>query len=274
MTTAVRLTGGPSLVWDDCRIFLESVAHHAMFVLDAEGRVVAWNGGAERLLGYRAEEIVGVPLAAMYTPEDRAAETPERDLRVAAGVGRAESEGWRVRRDGEALWTRTLVAPLRGDAGTVRGFAVVIHDLSEQRATEKRIREAEDRFHHLVDSVTDYAIFMLDTGGHVRTWNTGATKAKGYAPDEIIGKHFSIFYTPEDQAAGVPGRILDRVQREGHSEQEGWRVRKDGSRFWANVVVSALHDERGALVGFTKVTRDLSERRAREEELLLSLIHI
>jgi PAS domain S-box-containing protein len=137
---------------------------------------------------------------------------------------------------------------------------------SEQRqAANEKLLASESRFHHLVDAVTDYAIFIFDPTGHVVTWNPGAKKIKGYDAEEILGRHFSIFYTPEDREAGKPARILDRLRREGRFEDEGWRVRKDGSRFWANVVITRLLDSNGELTGFAKVTRDLTSRREAEE---------
>ena len=123
----------------------------------------------------------------------------------------------------------------------------------------------EEGFRLLVESVKDYAIFMLDTGGHVETWNLGAERIKGYKADEIIGKHFSIFYPPEDVAAGKTERELEIATREGRFEEEGWRVRKDGSRMWASVTITALRNPEGELIGFAKVTRDLTERREAEE---------
>ena len=136
--------------------------------------------------------------------------------------------------------------------------------LSAGRAAESA---QEERFRLLVESVKDYAIFMLDPSGHVTTWNAGAERIKGYTAEEIIGKHFSIFYPPEDVAAGKCERELEVATREGRFEDEGWRVRKDGSRFWANVVITALRNPQGALIGFAKVTRDLTERRQAEENL-------
>ncbi|MGO9836578.1 MAG: ATP-binding protein [Polyangiaceae bacterium] len=137
---------------------------------------------------------------------------------------------------------------------------------SEQRhAARERLLASEARFHHLVDAVTDYAIFMLDPTGHVATWNPGAKRTKGYDAEEIIGRHFSAFYTPEDREAGKPDRILEILRRDGRFEDESWRVRKDGTRFWANVVITALRDAKGELIGFAKVTRDLTSRREAEE---------
>ena len=135
-----------------------------------------------------------------------------------------------------------------------------------RRRNEEVLRESEERFRLLVESVRDYAIFMLDPKGHVATWNAGAERIKGYHPDEIVGRHFSIFY-PEDRiAGGFPQHELEVAAREGRFEDEGWRIRKGGSPFWANVVITALRNAKGELVGFAKVTRDLTARRAAEEQ--------
>jgi PAS domain S-box-containing protein len=140
------------------------------------------------------------------------------------------------------------------------------HSASEQRfAAQEKLLASEARFHHLVDAVTDYAIFMLDPAGHVATWNPGAKSTKGYDADEIIGQHFSVFYAPEEREAGKPDQILEILRHEGRFEDESWRVRKDGSRFWANVVITALRGSNGEITGFAKVTRDLTSRRGVEE---------
>jgi len=152
----------------------------------------------------------------------------------------------------------------RGASRTQRRFADE-KLLTEQRKAEEGLRCFEDRFHHFLDAVIDYAVFMLDAAGHVATWNEGAKRTKGYEADEIIGKHFSAFYTPEDRDAGKPERVLEMVRREGRFEEEGWRVRKDGSRFWADVVITALRNNEGKMTGFAKVTRDLTTRRQAEE---------
>jgi PAS domain S-box-containing protein len=134
--------------------------------------------------------------------------------------------------------------------------------------TESRVRDSEQRFRLMVESVRDYAIFMLDVEGRVETWNAGAEAIKGYRAGEIIGQHLSRFYTPEDMAAGLPQRLLEAAARDGRVENEGWRVRRDGSRFWADVVITALRDSGGRLQGFAKVTRDLTERKRAEEDRL------
>ena len=245
------------------RLLVETVKDYAIFMLDPRGRVATWNAGAERIKGYRAEQIIGEHFSIFYPPEDVAAGKCEMELEVAAREGRFEDEGWRVRRDGSRMWANVVITALRSPAGALVGFAKVTRDLTERRLAEEEAR----RFRLLVESVKDYAIFMLDAGGHVRTWNAGAARIKGYQAPEIIGKHFSIFYPPEEVAAGKCEMELEGAAREGRFEDEGWRVRKDGSRMWANVVITALRDAGGTLVGYAKVTRDLTERRAAEENL-------
>jgi PAS domain S-box-containing protein len=256
-----RLPTIPPLSWDHCRLLVESVVDYAIFMLDTQGYVATWNPGAERIKGYTPQEIVGQHFSKFYPEEDIAAHKPERELDVARELGRVEDEGWRIRKDGSRFWASVVITALRDGQGQLHGFGKVTRDLTSRRQSEERLRLSEQRFHHLVDAVIDYAIFMLDPAGHVSTWNPGARRVKGYTADEIIGRHFSVFYTPEDRAAGRPDKILAAVLRDGRYEDESWRVRNDGTRFWANVVITALRDERGNLLGFAKVTRDLTARR-------------
>jgi PAS domain S-box-containing protein len=255
---------------DEYRRFVDSVTDYALLLLDPTGAIRTWPPGAERLEGYTADEIIGRNIATFYTPEDVAAGKPEEHRAVADRAERVESEGWRVRKDGTRFWANVVLTALRGDQGQLLGFGEVTRDLTQRSAHEEELRRADQRFHQLVDAVSDYSIFMLDTAGHVTTWNPGAQKTKGYAADEIIGRHFSEFYTPEDRAAGRPAQILETVRRDGRYEEEGWRVRKSGARFWAWVVISILRDENGQHIGFAKITRDLTERRAAEEKLRAS----
>ena len=247
------------------RLLIDRVLDYAIFALDPHGYILSWNAGAERLKGYRPEEIIGKHFSIFYPPEARAAGIPERNLAAAIANGRTEDEGWRVRKDGTLFWANVLITTLRGDDGEILGFAKVTRDLTARRAAEEELRRSDERFKLLVQSVRDYAIFMLDPSGHVATWNEGAQRIKGYTEDEIIGKHFSIFYPPEDVASGKLERELDIATRTGQYSEEGWRVRKDGTRFWASVVITALREANGTLAGFAKVTRDLTERRAAQE---------
>ena len=232
----------------------------AIYMIDLDGRVASWNSGAERLNGYRADEIIGQPFAKFFTPEDQATEFPQRALAAAARTGRFESEGWRVRADGSRFWTLAVIDAVRDHDGKLIGFAKVTRDMTERRLEQSRLLESERQFRHLVQSVVDYAIFRLDKDGVVATWNAGAERIKGYSPDEIIGRHFSAFYTEEDRVEGIPARALAIAAGEGKFEAEGWRVRKDGSRFWASVVIDPIRNDKGELVGFAKVTRDVTER--------------
>src|SRR5262249_30279911 len=151
--------------------------------------------------------------------------------------GRFEKEGWRVRKDGSRFWAHVILDPIRAPDGRLLGFAKITRDLTEQRRSREALRQSEERFSLLVQGVTDYAIYMLDPTGHVTNWNVGAHRIKGYTADEIVGQHFSRFYTPEDRAAGEPARALDTAARVGRVEMEAWRVRKNGERFRAHVII-------------------------------------
>jgi PAS domain S-box-containing protein len=246
---------------DRFRLLVASVRDYAIFMLDPTGRVSTWNTGAERIKGYKADEIIGKHFSTFYPREDVAAGKTERELEIASREGRFEEEGWRVRKDGSRMWASVTITALRDSQGDLVGFAKVTRDLTERRKAEEDAR----RFRLLVESVKDYAIFILDPSGHVSTWNTGAERIKGYKAGEIIGKHFSMFYPREDVAAGKTERELEIAVREGRFEEEGWRIRQDGSRMWASVTITALRSPEGDLIGFAKVTRDLTERRQAEE---------
>jgi PAS domain S-box-containing protein len=249
------------------RLLVESVRDYAIFMLSPTGVIQTWNLGAERIKGYHAAEIVGRHFSAFYPPESagRCADL----LKTATLEGRVEDEGWRVRKDGSRFWAMVVITCVRDSAGAVIGFAKVTRDMTERRRAEESLRQSEERFRVLVESVRDYAIFMLGPTGHVATWNAGAQRIKGYRAEEIIGKHFSQFYPVEDIAAGKCEMELEVAAREGRFEDESWRLRKDGAPFWANVVITALRNEAGELIGFAKVTRDLTERRKAEQERLL-----
>jgi PAS domain S-box-containing protein len=247
------------------RLLVDSVRDYAIFALDPAGRVLTWNAGAERLKGYAPEEIIGRHFSVFYPPERVAERFPDHELEVAAREGRFEDEGWRVRKDGTLFWANVVITALRDQAGTLVGFAKVTRDLTERRHGEELLRQSEERFRLLVQNVRDYAIFLLDPDGRVATWNAGAERIKGYRAEEIVGRHFSAFYPAAEVAAGKPARVLEAAERDGAYNDEGWRIRKDGASFWASVVITALRDAHGTLVGFAKVTRDLTERQAAQE---------
>jgi PAS domain S-box-containing protein len=249
------------------RLLIDAVTDYAIYMLDDTGTIVSWNPGAQRFKGYTEDEILGEHFSRFYTEEDKATELPRRALRTAAEEGRFEAEGWRVRKDGTRFWAHVIIDPIRTPAGELIGYAKITRDLTEKRKAEQALRESEERFRLLVESVADYAIYMLDPNGIISSWNLGAQRFKGYAPDEIVGQHFSRFYTEEDKATDLPRRALATAEREGKFEAEGWRVRKDGTRFWAHVVIDSIRDDQGKLLGFAKITRDLTERREAQRAL-------
>ncbi|HYI05350.1 MAG TPA: PAS domain S-box protein [Reyranella sp.] len=249
------------------QLLIDAVADYAIYMLDSDGFVTSWNAGAERIKGYRADEIIGQPFSRFFTAEDQAKGLPATILATARTTGRFETEGWRVRKDGSRFWSNAIVQPVRDEHGRPVGFAKITRDITERRAAHQALLESERRFRLLIEGVVDYALYMLDPSGVVASWNQGAQRMKGYAAGEIVGQHFSRFYTHEDRAAGLPARVLETAAREGRFEAEGWRLRKDGSRFWASVVVDAIRGNDGRLEGFAKITRDITERRAAQQAL-------
>ena len=246
---------------------VESLADYAIFLLDREGRVRSWNEGARLIKQYTREEVLGSHISRFCTEEDREAGHAEQLLTTAATEGRVEEEGWRVRKDGTRFWADVVITAIRGSEGELRGFLKVTRDLTERREAEEKLRTSEQQLRLLVESVEDYAIFRLDRDGKILTWNTGAQRLKGYTADEAIGKSFEMFYPPEDRAAGKPRRLLAIAKEFGRVEDEGWRVKKSGVRFWADVVISRVDADAGEVIGYAKVTRDLTLRRAAEDAL-------
>lgn len=260
-------TANSNFPGDRFELLVQSVTDYAIFMLDRDGIVASWNAGARCIKGYEADEIIGRHFSCFYSVEDQAAGVPALALYTAEHDGRFEAEGWRVRKDGTPLWANVVIDPIRSPDGDLIGFAKVTRDLTERRAAQDALRNSEDRFRLLVESVTDYAIYMLDPIGTVTSWNMGAQRFKGYSADEIVGQNFARFYSDEDRLAGMPSRALHTAQVEGRFEAEGWRIRKDGSRFWANVVIDAIRSPQGELIGFAKITRDLTERRDAQRAL-------
>jgi PAS domain S-box-containing protein len=248
---------------DIFRLLVDAVTDYAIYMLDPTGVVASWNPGAQRFKGYTADEIIGQHFSRFYTEEDVRAGLPAQVLRTAAREGKFETEGWRRRKDGTRFWAHVVVDPVRDASGALLGFAKITRDLTERRRAE----QAQEEVRLLVQSVTDYALYMLDRDGNVASWNAGAERIKGYRPDEIIGRHFSTFYTEEDRAAGEPALALAAAEREGRYEKEAQRVRKDGTRFWANVVIDPIRNADGSLRGFVKITRDVTERHEAERKL-------
>jgi PAS domain S-box-containing protein len=249
------------------QLLVAGVSDYAIYMLNPEGYVNSWNAGAQRFKGYLAHEIIGQHFSVFYTEEDRAAGIPARALQTALSEGKFEAEGWRVRQDGTRFWASVVIDPIRNDAGKLIGFAKVTRDITERKAAQEALRESEERFRLLVQGVTDYAIYMLSPTGIITNWNAGAQRIKGYTDDEVVGTHFSRFYTEEDRGNGLPSVALAAAAAEGRFEQENWRVRKDGTRFWAHVVIDAIYNEQGELLGFAKITRDVTEKKRAADAL-------
>ena len=200
-----------------------------------------------------------------YSEDDRKAGLPLQLLERARTDGRVEHTGWRVRQDGTRFWGDVIITALHDDDGVHTGFVKVTRDLTEQHRLEQALRRSEARFRLLVAQVADYAIIALDPDGVIRTWNIGAQRLKGYPEAEALGRHFSMFYSEDDRTAGLPLQLLERARTDGRVEHTGWRVRQDGTRFWGDVIITALHDDDGVHTGFVKVTRDLTEQHRLEQ---------
>ncbi|RZN25606.1 PAS domain-containing sensor histidine kinase [Bradyrhizobium sp. Leo121] len=249
------------------QLLIDAIVDYAIYMVEPDGTIASWNSGAARLKGYRADEIIGKSFSMFYPPEDRDAGLPERALATAREKGRFTAEGWRVRKDGSRFWAMVVLDAIKDEQGRLLGFAKLTRDITERQDAHQRFLESEQRYRQLIEAVVDYAIFQLDAAGNIVTWNPGAQRIKGYEPDEIIGQHFSRFYSEEDRALEIPKKALEQAARQGRFEAEGWRIRKDGSKFWASVVIDRITDENGELIGFAKVTRDISERKEAQDKL-------
>jgi PAS domain S-box-containing protein len=260
---------------------ISEVEDYAIILLDVQGTISSWNKGAERIKGYRAEEIIGKSFKVFYTSEDKESGLPDKLLKAAIHEGRANHEGWRLRKDGTRFWGSITLTALHDDNGTTAGILKVTRDLTERKKAEDRLSNyaellriknedltrSEERYHKMISEVNDYAIILLDKDGKILDWNKGAERVKGYTADEIIGKSFRLFYTSEDKTANLPNQLLYIAFEKGWVTHEGWRVRKDGGRFWASVTITALHDNAGQIIGYSKVTKDLTERKITEDRL-------
>ena len=249
------------------RLMIEAITDYAIYMLDPNGFVTSWNPGAQKFKGYGADEIIGQHFSRFYTQQDRDTDLPTRALQVALRDGKFEAEGWRVRKDGTQFWAYVVIDPIHLPGGELAGFAKITRDLTERKAAEDALRKSQEEFRLLVQGVTDYAIYLLDKEGKVSNWNLGAQRIKGYLPGEIIGSHFSRFYTDEDKATDQPEKALATARNTGRFEKEGWRLRKDGSRFWAHVIIDAIRNDAGELLGYAKITRDITERMETQQKL-------
>jgi PAS domain S-box-containing protein len=248
------------------RLLVEGITDYAICMLDPAGHVINWNRGAQRITGYNAREILGQHFSVFFPREDCDAGLPARALATARKEKHYLAEGWRLRKDGSKFFASVVIDPIYEKRKLV-GYAKITRDISERQQALADLHASENQFKLLVNGVTDYALYMLTPAGIVANWNAGGQRIKGYAPEEIIGQSFARFYTPADQAAGKPARALKIAEETGHYEEEGWRVRKDGSFFWASVVIDPIRDAGGRLAGFAKITRDISERREAQQQL-------
>jgi PAS domain S-box-containing protein len=260
---------------------VSEVQDYAIILMDVNGKILDWNKGAEQLKGYKANEIIGNNFRLFYAQEDKNTNLPQRLLAEAAKNGTANHEGFRVRKDGTRFWGHVVITALHNDDGRIIGFSKVTKDLTERKAAEDRLaiftqelkqanealKRSEERYHQMIAEVQDYAILLMTRNGEIQNWNTGAELIKGYKAHEIIGKSFRQFYVQEDIDKGLPEKLLREARETGKATTEGWRKRKDNSRFWASVVITALHDTHGNIIGFSKVTRDLSEKKRTEDTL-------
>lgn len=260
---------------------IEEVEDYAILLLDENGIVLNWNRGAEKIKGYRPAEIIGQHFSIFYQPEDRETGLPAILLNKARVDGKAVHEGWRVRKDGSRFWGSITLTALHGHQREIIGFSKVTRDLTEKKMADDRLRDftlqlqirneelrkSEERYHKMIAEVQDYAIILLDTQGNIQNWNTGAEKIKGYTSDEIVGKNFQGFYAQGDRQSQLPQQLLSTAAKTGRAIHEGWRLRKDGSRFWGSIVITALHDDEKKVIGYSKVTRDLTEKKVAEDKL-------
>ena len=244
----------------------------AIVVTSPGGRISAANPATEQLFGYSETELIG-NLVEILIPERSRARHPQfRGSYAAAPTPRPMGSGLELygrRKDGTEFPVDIMLSPVETQGE--QSILTVVRDITERRRVETALRQSEERFRLLVEGAKDYAIFVLDPEGKVATWNSGAERIKGYRADEILGQHFSKFYPQESLERGKPQHELEVAAAEGRFEDEGWRIRKDGSRFWANVIITALRGKDGRLIGFSKVTRDFTERKRAEEALVLEL---
>jgi PAS domain S-box-containing protein len=257
------------------------IQDYAIIMMDVKGNITSWNKGATKIKGYTAKEIIGKNYRIFYTREDKQLNLSEKLLEVARKKGRTSYEGWRVRKDGTRFWGSMTLTALHDAQGKIKGYLKVTRDLTDKKIAEdslsnfieelklknEALRESEEKYHNMVAEVSDYAIILLDRHGKILDWNKGAEKLKGYSSGEIVGKNFRLFYAKSDKDQKLPERLLAEAEKRGSVIHEGWRIRKDGKRFWGNVTITALHDQKGRVIGFSKVTRDLTERKIAEDKV-------
>jgi PAS domain S-box-containing protein len=255
---------------ESLRPFLDGLREYAFITLNRDARILSWSRGAERLLGYTEAEVLGQPGSIIFTPEDCACGADAQELETARKHGTAEEERWHIRKDRTRFWgSGLLTAQCAGD--DVCGYSKLLRDLTDRKLADDRLRASEDQLRLFTENVLDYALVPVDMCGMIAGWNTGAERTFGYSQREIIGQPAATFFTPEDVQKGESERDLSEALANGRSEDERWMVRKDGSRFWARWVTTAMHDDSNQLRGFAKVLRDETEKKNAEDRLKASL---
>ena len=253
------------------QLLVDAVTDYAIYMLDPHGRVMTWNAGAERLKGYKEEEVLGRNFSAFFLPEDAAAGSPERELATAATLGRYAIDGWRVRKGGSKFWAQVMLTAIRGPEGELRGFAKVTRDMTIQKAAAEAIDQIRngqlDRYRVIVENISDHVIFTLDREGRFDSWSPGSRNVLGYTPEEVLGKELGLIFTAEGLAAGQPHRESEEAARSGHCASEGWRVRQGGELVWCCGETTAIRDGVGRVSGFVCVARDMTRQKRIEESL-------
>jgi PAS domain S-box-containing protein len=257
--------------YEDCeqhyRALVAQVRDYAIFALDPAGNALTWNEGVEAVLGYSEEEFIGSPVELLFVPDDIEAGVPQRELDTARRDGVASDDRWLRRKDGTRFYAVGRTTRRTDAKGHFVGFSKVFRDETQRVLTEAALRDSEDRFRTLVQNLTDYAIFMLDAKGRITYWTEGARRVSGYRAEEVMGRHLAMFYTQDAQHAAEAERELAIAAATGRVEREGWRVKKSGERVWVNEIATALYGPDGRLTGFTKISRDLTERKKSEDAL-------
>lgn len=247
---------------------MQEVRDYCLILLDPEGRITSWNQGAEITFGISADQAVGRPVDIIFTAADRAAGVARNELDTALRQGRAEDTRWLAGRSGGHIYFEGSITALRDSDGTHAGYLKIGRDITAEYGAIEALKSEEERYRLLVESAADYAIYMLDASARVSSWNSGAERIKQYSAEEVIGRPYETFFTEQDVRDGVPTSLLARADQEGRVQQEGIRVRKDGSQYMADAVITALRHDDGTTRGYSVVTRDVTERKAAERERL------
>jgi PAS domain S-box-containing protein len=252
------------------RSVLDNVDEYSITTLDAQGRFTNWNASAERITGLAAAEMLGQDYSILATEEDRLAGLPQQELEEAARTGRCVRDSWKLRKDGSRLWASGVLSAILDESGTLTGFIRVGRDTTRQKRAEEASQTLNaqlERYRIIVENVTDYVIFTLDAEGRINSWSPGAQNVLGCSPEESLGREYSLVFTPEEIEAGEPRLEMEEAERNGSCATDSWRVRRDGSLFWASGSLTAVRDEAGKLAGFIRVARDMTRQKQMEDSL-------